>query len=117
MTDFLIGVEDPSLPPDVPQNLPYPGADYKLRERIVCPNCGKRASRYRSRPPPEYLCYACHVSMRPLTSAEWVSEWRKGGVARAVVLGPTVEDPAPKRPSFLVTLLRRLTRTKGDRNE
>ena len=108
MTEYLIGVEDPNLPPDVPQNLPYPGADYKLRERIICPECGKRASRYWCQPPLEYLCYACQTPMRALTSEEWVREWRKGGAARAVP-PPPEEIVVPRPPSLLSTLWRRLT--------
>ena len=115
MTEYLIGTEDPDLPPDVPQNLPYPGADDKLRERIICPKCGKRASRYFASPPTEYLCYTCKTPMRPLTTSEWVEEWRRpsatkdpDGTARTLA----VQELTPTPPA---TLWRRiLSKLKGN---
>ena len=115
MTEHLTDTEDHALPPGVPQNLPYPGTDGKLRERIVCPKCKRRASRYYTQPPIEYLCYACNTPMRPLTTSEWVEEWRRpsatkdpDGTARTLA----VQELTPTPPA---TLWRRiLSKLKGN---
>jgi hypothetical protein len=107
------------LPPDIPPNTPYVrGLDSRLRERIICPVCRRRASRYWSSPTMEYKCNECQTPMRALTSAEWVSEWRKGGAARAVAPEPIVaEEPRPtaakgESPGLFGALWRGLTRKK-----